>query len=218
MIRLLLLFLSACLFACEPPKVNSQQVGITFGNTKWSIPKKYFLPELPSTLVPLQGLDKDVGVLLEIPLRDLGYGIKKGIGHSQNLTFLVTPLKVHHPPIRLLPPAFLAWQGSGLYKNRFIEFDKMIQLYRVYDDAEYRTTWEFFKSYPNSSKVPETEWVAGCLIGPLEKETPNLSNVTCKTTFLYKDIHVQMTLSGMYIKLIEEFKQKVLELFRSWEF
>jgi len=65
--------------------------------------------------------------------------------------------------------------------------------------------------------LPEEEWVARCLGEPFQKEAPNASNVTCNTLFFYKDIHIQMTLSGMYINSMAAFKQKVKQLFSSWE-
>ena len=211
-----LLLISIFWLGCEP-SVNTQSIEVTFDHTCLLIPKKYFLSDLPPTLVPSQGLDKNIGVLLDIPLPDLGYHIKKKIGYRYELTVLMTPLKIQNSSTPTLPPiAIQAWKSSGLYEDRIIEFDKITQLYRVYS-SEHRVMWDFFKSYPKNSGVPEEEWVAGCLRGPLEEEAPDLSNVTCKTEFLYQDIHIQMTLSGMYINSIEELKDRVKKLFSQWE-
>jgi len=147
--------------------------------------------------------------LLEIPLRDLGYQ-KTGTGYALDLTFLVTPLHMHHPPNRLPPTVLKAWKGYDYYKNRIIEFDNVAKLYRVYT-SEYRVSWEFFKSYPDGSMNYDDKWVAGCLA------FSSPSDFTCKTMYLYKDVHIQMTLSGMYIDLIEKFKVKIRNLFKDWE-
>jgi hypothetical protein len=207
--KILLWFLISFLFGCEPPKMDNKVACVTLGNTKLLIPTKYFLPGFPPTLVPSKGLDKDVGELLEIPLRDLGYQ-KNRIGYDPDLTFLITPLNIHHPPNRFPPMVVKAWKGYGPYKNRTIEFDDMTKLYRVYT-SEYRVWWEFFKSYPDGSENYDKEWVAGCMA------FSSPSDFSCKTMYLYKDIHIQMTVSEIYIDLIEEFKDKVRNLFKSWE-
>jgi hypothetical protein len=212
--RILLWFFISLLFGCEPPKMDNKSACVTFGHTKLSILNKYFRPGFPPTLVPSQGLDKDIGELLKIPLRDLGYQIKTGMGHRHNLSFFVTPLNVHYPQTRLPPTVLEAWNGYGYYKDRIIEFDNVTQLYRIYV-SKYRKSWQFFESPPDGSMSYDEKWVARCLAGSLEP--PNLSDVTCKTAFLYKDIHIQMTLSGTYIDLIEEFKVKIRKLFRDWE-
>jgi len=211
--KILLWFFISFLFGCEPPKMDDKAACVILGNTSLSIPIKYFRPGFPPTLVPSEGLDKDIGELLKIPLHNLNYQTNIGIGHSHNLTFFITPLYMHHPPNRFPPTVLKAWKGYGPYKNRIIEFDNVAQLYRVYT-SKYRVSWEFFKSYPNDSMNYDKEWVAGCMATSLKKE---LSRFRCKTMYLYKDIHIQMTFSGMYIDLVEEFKVKVRSLFKSWE-
>jgi len=213
--RILLWFFISFLLGCEPPKMDNKVACVTLGNTNLSIPTQYFLPGFPPTLVPSQGLDKDVGELLEIPLRDLGYQ-KTGTGYALDLTFLVTPLNMHHPQTRRPPTVLKAWRGYGSYKNRIIEFDNVTQLYRIYG-TKYRRSWQFFKSYPDSSMNYDEKWVAGCSIKFSEKKLSNFSSITCKTMYLYKDVHIQMTFSGMYIDLIEEFKVKIRNLFKDWE-
>ncbi len=213
--RLLIWFFISLLFGCEPPKRDNKNTCVTLGNTNLSIPNTYFLPGLPPSLVPSQGLDKNVGVLLEIPLRDLGYK-KTGTGYALDLTFLVTPLNLHHPQTRLPPTVLKAWKGYGSYKNRIIEFDNVTQLYRIYA-TKYRNSWQFFKSYPDGSMSYDEKWVATCSLKFSEQNLSNFSSITCKTRFLYKDIHIQMTLSGMYLDLIEEFKLKIRNLFKDWE-
>jgi hypothetical protein len=213
--RILLWFFISFLFGCEPPKIDNKIACVTLGNTKLLIPTKYFLPGFPPTLVPSKGLDKDVGELLEIPLRDLGYQ-KTGTGYALDLTFLVTPLNVHHSQTGLPSMILEAWRGYGYYKDRIIEFDDMTQLYRVYT-SEYRVSLEFFKSYPDGSMDYNDEWVAGCMVFSSEKKVKDLSNIVCDTIFLYKDVHIKMTFSGMYVDLIEEFKTKVRSVFKSWE-
>lgn len=217
MTRLLWLIVPLVFWGCEPSEIDEQSVEVSFDQTKLSIPKKYLLPSFPSALIPSQGMDKDAGASLRISLQDLGYQIGNGVGFRYTLMISMTSLSIVYPPNRLPPSGLAAWNGSGLFKDRHIEFDRVTQLYRVYDDAKYRESWQFFKSSPTRSKSPEEEWVARCSVYT-QKEIPDLSNVTCDTVFLYKDIHVEMTLSGMYLKLREEFEQKVLELFRSWEF
>ncbi len=91
-----------------------------------------------------------------------------------------------------------------------------MELYRVYG-TEYRRSWEFFKSFPSPAKSPMEEWVAGCDIKFSETNLSNFSSITCITVFVHKDIHIQMTFSGEYIRLIEELEQKIKELFSSWE-
>ena len=196
--------------------MDNKPACVTFGYTNLSIPNQYFRPGFPPTLVPSQGLDKDVGELLKIPLHDLGYQIKTGMGHRHNLSFLVTPLNMHHPPTRLPPTVLKAWKGYSPYNGRIIEFDDVAKLYRVYT-SEYRVSWEFFKSYPDGSMSYDEKWVAGCMAFSSEKKVKDLSYMVCDTTFIYKNIHIQMTLSGIYIDLIEEFKVKIRNLFKDWE-
>jgi len=214
---ILLWFFISLFVGCEPPKIPDKATScVTLGKTNLSIPNRYFLPDFPPTLVPSPGLDKEVGELLEIPLRDLGYEIQTGIGYDLDLSFFVTPLNVHRPPTRLPPTVLEAWKGYGYYKDRIIEFDKVTQLYRIYATS-YRKSWDFFKSYPDGSMNYDEKWVAECSIKFSEKNLSNFSSITCKTAFLYKDIHIQMTLSGKYMDLIEEFKLKVRYLFNDWE-
>jgi len=122
-----LLFLDGC----RPPELSHQAIVVRFDHTQLAIPQKYLLPPLPSS----KGIDKKASVLLTIPLQDLGYPIEKKIGFRYELIFLITPLSIHHSP-KLPPSGLEAWTGSGLYKDRFVEFDEVTQLYRVYYDAE----------------------------------------------------------------------------------
>jgi hypothetical protein len=214
--KILLCFFISSFFGCEPHKMDNQVVCVTLGNTNLSIPNQYFLPSFPSSLVPSQGLDKNVGALLEVPLHDLGYQIKVGTGYDLDLTLLVTPLDMHHPQTRLPPTVLKAWRGYGSYKNRIIEFDNVTQLYRIYAN-EYRKSWQFFKTYPDGSMNYDEKWIAGCLAFSSEKKVKDLSHMGCDTTFLYKDIHIEMSFSGIYIDLIEEFKLKIRNLFNDWE-
>ena len=214
--KICLWFLVSLFVGCEPPQMGNQTTCVIFGQTHLSIPNHYFLSGFPPTLIPSPGLDQDVGELLEIPLNDLGYANKTGIGYDRVLSFLVTPLKVHHLQNGSSFSALKAWKGISPYKNRIIEFDNVTQWYRIYA-TKYRKSWEFFKSYPNDSMNYDETWVAGCLAGSQGQETPKLSEVTCKTLFIYKDIHIQMTFSGKYIDLIEEIKFKIRNLFKDWE-
>jgi hypothetical protein len=168
----------------------------------------------PPSLVPSQGLDQDAGELLEIPLNDLGYNIKTGQGYDLDLTFLITPLSIHNFPPGLPATVAEAWGGYGFYQDRVIEFDDKAQLYRVYSSG-YRVLWQFFKSPPDNSTNYSEQWVARCMKSA--REPTNSLSATCKTTFLYKDIHIQMTFAGKKIRLIEELKRKIQDLFKTLE-
>jgi mRNA-degrading endonuclease HigB of HigAB toxin-antitoxin module len=168
----------------------------------------------PPTLVPSQGLDQDAGELLKIPLNDLGYKIKTGQGYDRALTFLITPLSIHNFPPGLPATVAEAWGGYGFYQNRVIEFDDNSQLYRVYSSG-YRVSWEFFRSPPDSSTPYSEPWVAGCMTSI--RKPADLLDAICETTFLYKDIHVQMTFAGKKIRLIEKLKCQVQNLFKTLE-
>ena len=213
-----LLFILVILFVvgCEP-QVNNRILIVTLGDTQLIIPAKYFLPELPPTLVPRKGLDKDEGALLRIPLHELGYEVKENMKFRYDLILLMTPLSSHFTTSHLPPTVRQAWLGLGRYKNRIIEFDNINQLYRVYDD-EYRTVWQFFQSYPDPLINPSEKWIAGCLKGPLDKEAPDSSNISCNTTFLYKDIYIEMSFSGKHIGLVKKFELKIRNFLNSWEF
>lgn len=211
-----LFLFSSLLLGCEPLPIHNRAVCVTLGRTHLLIPSQYFLPMFPPTLVPRQGLDKEAGELLEIPLNDLGYEIKMGQGYDLVLTFLITPISIHNSPFGLPATVTQARNGYGFYQNKSIEFDSATQLYRV-SSLKYPTSVEsqFFKSHPNTSVNLEKDWVAGCLSNI--KEITNPLSGTCKTTFLYKDIHIQMTFSGEKIKLVDEFKKKVRNLFQELE-
>ncbi|NJO18413.1 MAG: hypothetical protein HC877_22570 [Thioploca sp.] len=212
--KLLIFGFIGLLNGCEPPPVHNRAVCVTLDQTHLLIPSRYFLPMFPPTLVPSQGLDQDAGELLEIPLNDLGYDIKTGQGYDRDLTFLITPISIHNFPPGLPATVAKAWGGYGLYQDRVIEFDDKAQLYRVYS-TKYRVLWQFFKSLPDNSTNYSEQWVARCMTS-IEKPA-DLLDATCKTLFLYKDIHIQMTFAGKKIKLIEELKRKVQDLFKSLE-
>lgn len=216
--RILCYMIVIFLFGCEPqPIVSSQEVAVKFDYTTLYIPAKYLLPPLPSSFIPSKGMDKDSGgASLRIPLQDISYNVGTGIGFQYVLHISLDQLSAVYPPDRLPPSGLQAWNGSGSYKNRIIEFDEVSKLYRVYG-TEYRRGWEFFKSFPSSEKSPVEEWVAGCDIKFSEKNLYNFSSITCKTMFIYKDIYVQMSFSGEYLHLMEEFKIKIENLFKSWE-
>lgn len=205
------------LLGCEPMQPPDRFVNVKFDYTNLSVPSKYLLSPLPSSFIPSKGMDKDSGgVSLRLPLEDLNYNFGTGIGFRYVLHLSTAPLSNIHSPNQL--PSFIlnAWNGLGAYKSRIIEFDETVQLYRVYAN-EYKRTWEYFKSHPSSTKLSIEEWVAGCNLSVTTTDLTDFSSITCKTFFLYKDIHVKMTFSGEYLHLMEEFEKKVKELFSSWE-
>ena len=212
--RIFLFLVSSLLLGCEPSSAHKHAVCVTLGNTHLVIPSRYFLPMFPPTLVPRQGLDKDVGELLEIPLTDLGYEMETEKDYDPDLTFLITPINMHNPPSRLPPSVAQAWNGYGYYKDRIIEFDGTSQLYRIYS-TKYKILWNFFKLYPDKSNNYIKNWVAGCI--KIRGEFPTLLNSSCKTTYLYKDIHIEITFSGERIKLVDEFENRIRNLFQELE-
>jgi hypothetical protein len=209
-----LILMVVLLLGCDPVNPPNQFVDVKFDYTNLSIPRKYLLPPLPSSFTPSKGMDKDSGgALLNIPLQDLSYDVGMGINFHYNLTFLLTPISAIHSPNEL--PSFIldAWNGLGVYE---IEFDEAVQLYRAYA-TKYKRTWQYFKSYPSSNIFSVEEWVAGCDLSSTTTDLSDFSSITCRTLFIYEDIYVQMSFSGEYLHLMEEFKIKIENLFKSWE-
>lgn len=216
--RLLWLIVIIFLLGCEPSLPLNHSIKMTFGHTNLSIPSKYILPPLSSSLIPTEEMDKDSGgILLRIPLKDFGYNAGTGVGFRNFIHSSITPLNAHYSP-NIPIPSLWAWNGIKGYKNRIIEFDKAVQLYRVYG-SEYKRLWQYFKSYPSPSlnKSPVEEWVAGCSLSFTTTDVSDFSSVTCDTMFLHKGMYIKMTFSGEYLHLVSEFEQRMKILLDSWE-
>ena len=185
---------------------------LMFRSTKLSIPQKYILPGFPSSIVPKgQGLDTEDGTLIEVPINDLGI---KPISHG-SLTDKVEVL-IYSSSNQFNPGALSAWNGTGLFDNRIIEFDEQTKLYRVYPKAGHPILWQYFKTSPEDGGDFLSSWVSSCT-SPPGTDGKDLSKVKCQIINHYKTVKSQITLSGENIKLLDSINVGYRSLLSSWE-
>lgn len=206
------------LIACGKGSADSERdaMQVTFGNTKLSIPKEYVLPGLPSAIVPDKGADSSGGASLSIPLVDLGLRPTSEEGLGSSIIVLVASSSGSESSAFARPDASSAWNATGLYKERIIEFDNEAKLYRVYPKAGHPLIWQYFRSSPESGGELGASWVSSCMAPP-GSSGKDLTAVMCKTTSRYKTVESELTLSGVNIHIIDAINDGYSQLLRMWD-
>ena len=210
---LVVIVLSFSLLGCNQSgaEAGSDAMELKFGSTKLSIPQKYILPGFPSSIVPKEGLDVDVGISIEIPLSDLGVAARGHGGLSDKIIVLISGLSN-----QVNPGALNAWNGKDLFDDRVIEFDDEVNLYRIYPKAGYPIVWQYFKASPIDGGDFLSNWVSSCT-SPPGTDGKNLSKVKCQVVNRYKTVESQITLSGENIKILSSIHEGYSSLLSSWD-
>lgn len=206
--------LSFSLLGCNKSgaETGSKAMELTFGGTILSIPEKYILPGLPSSIVPKgKELDTGDGALIEVPIIDLGISPRSHGGLADKVIILISSFSN-----QINPGALSAWNGTDLFDDRIIEFDDQADLYRVYPKAGHPIIWQYFKTSPADGGDFLSNWVSSCTAPP-GTDGKNLSKVKCQIVNRYKTVESQLTLSGENIKAIGPINEGYRSLLSSWE-
>ncbi len=208
------LLIAGCGLSCA--RANSgPELKFKFGRTVLSIPKKYMLSGLPSSIVPTEGLDGGGGISLKIPLGDLK--LEETIGLNNTMIVFVSAAEGADGLKPVRPDAVNAWNATGLYKNRIIEFDDDVKLYRIYPKAGYPVMWQYFSSSPDNGAEMGDNWVAACIATPGAEQRVGIENASCKTIHVYKDVRNEITLFGENIKRLSVILSGYKGMIAEWE-
>ena len=194
MLKLIILFISFLLIlSCE--ELNSESsigsMELSIGTTTLSIPLKYKLSGLPTSIVnDNSSLDNDDSVLIEVPIRDLGISSDLTSTISNTVIISIFGLSEH-----VNSGAIDAWNGVGLFKDRVVEFDTQNKLYRIYPRSGYPIVWQYFKKAPGLEGDFLSNWVASCNAPP-GTDGKDLKKVNCQTMYKYEDIESRLNLTG----------------------
>lgn len=188
-------------------------VEVQFSDTKMSIPKGYILGDLPSSVVSSDNLDDvDAQISMKVPLSELNIESKEGPSLQSNIIFLIGNLSNESSS----KDVENARNKTGFYKDAIVEKDPVLALYRVYPKSGHPKLWHYFKS-DSPSVIQSSEWVGSCIVGPLEGENADLSNVKCTAMTSYKDLAIKYTTSAKYFS--EEFyiRKAIADKFSKWD-
>lgn len=219
MLRIFIVFWICVLMGCDSSKAGSgEKISVKFDDTTLEIPRVYLLPNLPASITGEGGeLDEGEGVSLKIPLPDIDYAVVSDGGLIGGVVVFLSPLSSRTLETTVSNDVLEAWKGEGLYSNRIVERDEVVSLYRVYPKAGYPKLWNYFKVEPNGGDLDVKNWVAGCRVGPLEKEAADLSNVKCKSVGFYKDIQAEISYSGVHLLSLDKLLDKINAEIKQWD-
>lgn len=194
------------LFGCSAKGGGAEESVIIKTNyNSYRVPAKYFPAQLPRTLVPIEGLDKDGNdVTLKIPLSDLGV---------QSEDSLIVYLSAPDPTMRrfgLSFPAYEAWFSLGLYSKRVVVKDDKYDLFRVGSEAAYPLVWHYFTRRPEADLKPAEFWFASCtsLNGKIN---------ACSKDMIINQLLNSVTITGQYISQFNDIQKSYEELVHTWE-
>lgn len=207
--------LGFALMGCGRGNPVSQGDGVRFmfGDTQLTIPREYLLSDLPSTMVPEEGLDANNGISLKIPMSDLGIRPTSQSGLANNVTVFVISHSGSEKGVSITPNALNAWKATGLFKDRIIEFDDEVNLYRVYPKSGYPSFWEYFKTSPVDGGNVQSSWISGCWASG----NGSLVDTACDITDRYKTIDSNITIPGNNMVMVDAIKGGYRELIRCWD-
>ncbi|MBK9664654.1 MAG: hypothetical protein IPO61_02620 [Gammaproteobacteria bacterium] len=102
---------------CGQTGGNPETQDLEIAGKYFRIPSQYVMPELPDSLAPSnKQMDKDEGVILEIPLNALG--LKATLGDvstfDTHVHVFISQPSSYENKFRLNPTALNAWTGTGL--------------------------------------------------------------------------------------------------------
>lgn len=219
MLRVFIICWGCILMGCGSSKVDSDDsVSVKFHDTTLELPRKYLLPNLPASISDDGGsLDDGEGVSLKIPLSEINYNVVSNKGLIGNAVVFLTPLPPRVSEASVSDDVLNAWQGRGLYSDRVVEYDSVVNLYRVYSKAGYPKLWNYFRVEPEANSLDQKNWVANCMVGPLEKESDDLSNVKCNTIMSYKDVQVELSYSAIHLPSLEKLLSNLKVQLVNWD-
>lgn len=219
MLKVFIILWVCILMGCGSSEAGSSgALSLNFHGTMLKVPSKYVLPNLPASITGDGGsLDDGEGVSLKIPLPDIGYPVVSDKGLIGSIVVLLTPLPQGVPETQVSEDVQNAWNGLGLYSNRIVERDLSVSLYRVYSKAGHPKLWNYFKTEPDGSALDPKKWVANCMVGPLDQEASDLSNVKCKTFTTYKGVQVEFTYSGVHLSDLDNLLAKLKAQLSVWD-
>ena len=212
---LILLLCVGCDGAISAQKPHSQTISIEIGKSQLVIPSKYIANGV-SSFTSQTSLDTSTGILLKIPMKDLGFTHGDQNNLVKNITLLVSPITEHYQNNQLGPDAIDAWTGKGLYRKSVIEFDETVGLYRIAPKAGYPKLWHYFKEKPSQINKSDAEWIGNCTVGPLDNESKDMSNVACSSTFINLPLQIEVTFAGTHIKSIDAIHKAITSKVETW--
>jgi hypothetical protein len=214
-VLLFVLLLCAGCDGVTEPQQPQNHTNVVIGNTHLVIPKSYIVSEV-SSLGPQNSLDTSTGVLLKIPMKDLGFEHGDQNNLVKYITLLVSPITDHFQNSQLGPDAIDAWIGRGLYRKRVIEFDETFSLYRIAPKSGHPKLWHYFKEKPTKTNKNNAEWIGHCMVGPLASEAKDMSNVACTKTFINPPLQIEVTFAGPHINSIDAIYEVVVSTMNTW--
>lgn len=219
MLRIFIVIWICVLMGCDSSKAGSgENISVKFGDTTLEIPRVYLLPNLPASISGEGGdLDDGEGVSLKIPLPDIDYAVVSDEGLIGSVIVFLSPVPSKALETTVSDDVLNAWKGEGLYNNRVVERDEAVSLYRVYSKAGHPKLWNYFKVEPSGGVLDVKNWVANCMVGPLEKEAADLSNVKCKSVVFYKDIQAEISYSGVHLLSLDKLLDKINAEIKQWD-
>jgi hypothetical protein len=207
-----ILLICACI-----PAVAQEQSGnacIDIGQKKFCVPASYLLPDLPTSLVPVgPGMDQSRSILAEIPLTELGIE-SHAQGRNRFLFSVHIAIEEGLGEDIIESDAKDAWYGKKLYRDRIIEHDHLVNLFRIYPKSGYSMLWHYFSASPRPNS--EIFWIASCR-GSVSDPSNNVANAICTTRIGVRGIHVSIVFSGKYIKFNKDISSGVTKIVSSWE-
>lgn len=204
---------------CGYTMADHQKEDFEIGDDVYSIPKRYILPDLPKIMPPSkENMDTGGGVLLKIPLADIGIALSPGENNINNSAGLhISPVSdLTNPDTLLNPGAIEAWTGSGLFEKRGIELDRKVGLYRVFPERipEY---WNYFREAPAEGRDAESAWVASCKVSTGREEAADRSNVDCSTSVRSGNAVIGISFPGRFIEQVDIIRNNIKEKIELWK-
>lgn len=218
-VRIFFLLCVFSLFGCEPNGADTPKssVDIVFGETRLTIPKNHVLPDLHSLLPADDRLDTDDGINITVPLSELGIAPKGTGGMEGKIIVFMHELSEFASKNKVLGGAPDAWNANGLFKERIIEFDGEVNLYRVYAKTGYPVFWEYFKSRPAGNGDMSISWVASCRASLGQGSKADLSRTVCHSLSIYKSVESQISFSGSNINELSVILDAFQKMVERWD-
>lgn len=215
-IVLLLLLLTACDISISGKEVSLDKVvRVNIGGVELDIPQAYVLPDLPPSMVPRTAdMDTDSGsILIRVPLAHLGMDAESEKWPNTLSSRIYAASLVNEPVSQHM---IEAWKARGSHKERVVEFDEEVQLWRVYMAPTRRWIWLYFDKHPEEIKSkPNEAFIASCSVSSREDEI--LYKARCRSDINYKTSISEISFSGKYFLEREKIYQAYIKMLEVWD-
>lgn len=199
-------------------RLNAGAAGnvVLIAGHRYSIPHRYIAGPLPSALVGSgTALDVSNGVTLFIPLGDIP-GLSNGVENGQKVQVFIATAGERVGESDLNPDAMSAWRGTGLYRDRSVEWDAGNGFYKVYPSRSIDMIWNYFRNDPRAGVDRSPQWVAACVrMGSTSSAVSGTA--LCDTIGHVDGIEVKVTLSSKLVGDAPKLLRGVSELIETWK-